>query len=137
MTWLQWAFLSALFAGITAVLAKVGVNDVDANLATAIRTAVILVLTWAIAFARSTQDLTQVPGRAYLFLILSGLATGASWLCFFHALQLGEVSRVAPIDKLSVVFAMVLAVLFLGESISIRHCLGAACIVAGSLILAR
>lgn len=137
MTWIHWALLSALFAGLTANLAKVGVKDVDAYLATAIRTLVILVFAWAIAFMQSTQNIFQVSGRAYFFLIISGLATAASWLCYFRALQLGNVSQVAPIDKLSVVFAIALATVFLHEAISFRQCIGAACIVIGSLILAR
>ncbi len=137
MTWFSWALLSALFAGLTAVLAKVGVKDVDSNLATAIRTVVILLFAWSIALWRTTQPLSAVTSRAWLFLVLSGLATGASWLCYFRALQLGEASRVAPVDKLSVVVAMALAALFLGESLSWRHWLGGALIVSGTVVLAR
>ncbi len=137
MDWLIWALLSALFAGLTAVLAKVGVQGVDADLATAIRTAVILVFAWAIALARSAQPLTAVAPRTWVFLVLSGLATGASWLCYFRALQLGEASRVAPVDKLSVVVAMALAALFLGEHLTWRHWLGGGLIVSGTLVLAR
>src|SRR6516165_10797831 len=129
VNWFTWACLSALFAGLTAVLAKVGVKDVDSNLATAIRTVVILVFAWSIALVRNEQALSTVSRRAWLFLVLSGLATGASWLCYFRALQLGEASRVAPVDKLSVVVAMVLAVLFLGERLTWQHWL------AGALIL--
>jgi transporter family protein len=128
--------LSALFAGLTAVLAKVGVKDVDSNLATAIRTVVILVFAWSIALVRNEQALSTVSRRAWLFLVLSGLATGASWLCYFRALQLGEASRVAPVDKLSVVVAMVLAVLFLGERPTWQHWVGGALIVSGSVVLA-
>jgi transporter family protein len=137
MNWLTWALLSALFAGLTAVLAKVGVKDVDSNLATAIRTVVILVFAWAIALLRSTQSLAAVEFRSWIFLVLSGLATGASWLCYFRALQLGEASRVAPVDKLSVVVAMGLAALVLGEHLTWRHWAGGALIVSGTLILAR
>ncbi len=137
MNWLVWALLSALFAGLTAVFAKVGVKDVDSNLATAIRTVVILVFAWSIALARQTQPLGSVAPRAGLFLGLSGLATGASWLCYFRALQLGEASRVAPVDKLSVVVAMALAALFLGERLTWTHLLGGALIVSGSILLAR
>jgi transporter family protein len=136
MTWLHWALWSAVFAGLTAVLAKAGVRDVDSNLATAIRTSVVLVFAWAVALFRSSQSLGSINGRAWLFLVLSGLATGASWLCYFRALALGEASRVAPVDKLSVVVAMVLAALFLGEPLTWRHWLGGILIVSGSLILA-
>jgi len=137
MSWLHWALLSALFAGLTAVLAKVGVKDVDSNLATAIRTTVILVFAWSIALVSNAVSLSTVPRRAWLFLVLSGLATGASWLCYFRALQLGEASRVAPIDKLSVVVAMVLAVAFLHEPLSWRHWVGGGLIVCGAVVLAR
>jgi len=136
MTWVTWAVLSAAFAGVTAVLAKVGVESVDSNLATAIRTTVILAFTWAIAWAASPGPIA-IPGRRSLaFLALSGVATGLSWLCYFRALQLGEASRVAPIDKLSVVFAIVLAGLFLRERLSWQHLVGGTLIVAGSLIIA-
>ena len=107
MSWLTWALLSALFAGLTAILAKVGVQDVDSNLALAIRTTVILVFTWALALALNVQALHTITTRSWVFLVLSGLATGASWLCYFRALQLGDASKVAPIDKLSVVVVMV------------------------------
>jgi transporter family protein len=136
MSWLTWALLSALFAGLTAVLAKVGVQGVDPNLATAIRTVVILLFAWGIVLARGLPRLDQVSGKTWLFLILSGLATGASWLCYFRALQLGEASRVAPVDKLSVVVAMALAVLLLGERLAWPHWLGGLLIVAGTILLA-
>src|SRR5690242_3133873 len=115
MSWLHWALLSALFAGLTAVLAKAGVKGVDSNLATAVRTTVILAFAWSVALVTTRQPLHAVAGRAWLFLVLSGLATGASWLCYFRALQLGQASRVAPIDKLSVVAAIALAAVFLHE----------------------
>jgi len=99
MTWLSWAILSALFAGLTAILAKVGVKDVDSNLATAIRTSVILVFAWTIAHATNRQSFSSIGPRAWTFLMLSGLATGASWLCYFKALQMGNASQVAPIDS--------------------------------------
>ncbi len=137
MTWLAWALLSALFAGLTAVLAKAGVKGVDSNLATAIRTVVILIFAWGIALYRGIESINKASGKTWLFLVLSGLATGASWLCYFRALQMGEASRVAPIDKLSVVIAMLLAVAFLGESLTLRQCLGAACIVIGAILIAR
>ena len=136
MNWLYWALLSALFAGLTAVLAKVGVQDIDSNLATAIRTTVILAFAWLIALLRNTQPLHSISGKTWLFLGLSGLATGASWLCYFRALQLGEASRVAPIDKLSVVVAMVLAVVFLHEQLAWQHWIGGALIVTGAILLA-
>jgi len=137
MNWLSWALLSALFAGLTAVLAKAGVKSIDSNLATAIRTVVILVFAWTIVLFRGVSGLSQATGRTWLFLVLSGLATGASWLCYFRALQLGEASKVAPIDKLSVVLAMVLAAIFLREHLTWKHCVGAGLIVAGTLVIAR
>jgi len=136
MSWLGWALLSAVFAGLTAVLAKVGVQDVDSNLATAIRTVVILVFAWSVALYRNDQQLSTVTPRTWLFLVLSGLATGASWLCYFRALQLGQVSKVAPIDKLSVVFAILLAAVFLHERLTWQNWVGGALIVGGSLVLA-
>ena len=136
MSWLHWALLSALFAGLTAVLAKIGVEDVHSDLATAIRTSVILVFAWAVALVRNTQSLATVGGKTWLFLVLSGLATGASWLCYFRALKLGQASQVAPVDKLSVVVAMVLAVLILGERPTWQQWVGGALIVAGTVVLA-
>ena len=136
MNWMHWALLSALFAGLTAVLAKVGVKDIDSNLATAIRTVVILIFAWAIAPSRGLEPLMKATSRTWLFLALSGLATGASWLCYFRALQLGDASKVAPVDKLSVVVAMVLAVLFLGEETTWRHWVGGGLIVFGSVLIA-
>ena len=136
MSWVWWACLSALFAGLTAILAKVGVKDIDSNLATAIRTTVILVFAWAIALATRAQALGTVSRRAWLFLVLSGLATGASWLCYFRALQLGQASRVAPVDKLSVVFAIAFAALFLREPLTWQHFVGGGLIVAGAVVLA-
>jgi transporter family protein len=136
VNWFFWALLSAGFAGLTAVLAKVGVKDVDSNLATAIRTVVILIFAWSVALVRNTQALATVTSRTWLFLVLSGLATGASWLCYFRALQLGEASRVAPVDKLSMVVTMILAVVFLQESLTWRHWVGGALIVTGTMVLA-
>src|SRR5438445_1945446 len=137
MNWLPWAILSAMFAGLTAILAKIGVKDVDSNLATAIRTSVILVFAWLVAWVSNSQPLETLAPRTWIFLALSGLATGASWLCYFRALQLGEASKVAPVDKLSVVVAMVLAALFLGEHLTWRHGLGAGLIVTGTIIIAK
>ena len=137
MTWVTWALLSALFAGITAVLAKVGVEHVDPNLATAIRTTVILFITWSIVFVAGSPGPLALPGtRTLVFLVLSGVATGLSWICYFRALQLGEASRVAPIDKLSVVFAIILAGVFLRERLTWQHAVGGTLIVAGSLVIA-
>jgi transporter family protein len=135
--WLHWALLSALFAGLTAVLAKAGVKDIDSNLAMAIRTVVILVFAWSIAAYQGIDTLAKATARTWLFLVLSGLATGASWLCYFRALQMGQASQVAPVDKLSVVVAMVLAVLFLGEHLTWRHWIGAGLIVTGTVIIAK
>jgi transporter family protein len=135
MSWVYWALLSALFAGLTAVLAKVGVKGVDPDLATAVRTVVILTFAWGIALLRGVANLREVPGKAWLFLVLSGVATGASWLCYFRALQLGQAARVAPVDKLSVVVAMGLAALLLGERLSWLHWLGGLLIVTGAVLL--
>lgn len=126
-----WAVLSALFAGLTAVLAKKGVEDVPSNLALAIRVSVVLVLAWGIALARHESNLSAVTGRTWMFLTLSGIATGASWLCYFKALQLGPVSRVAPIDKLSFVVAVVAGVLALGEKPTWQVVVGCCVIVGG------
>ena len=136
MNWIFWALLSALFAAATAVLAKIGVAHVDSNLATAIRTTVVLVFAWAIAIGLGKHgEIRQVDGRAWLFLTLSGLATGLSWLCYFRALQLGPASRVAPLDKLSVVLVMVFAVLFLGEKLSPAALVGGGLIAAGAVVM--
>lgn len=137
MNWFGWAFLSAVFAGFTAILAKIGVQGVDSNLATAVRTTVVLVLAWSVALSAGAPSFTAVPQRAWLFLVLSGLATGASWLCYFRALQLGDASKVAPVDKLSVVVAIALAGLLLHEQLTWHHWLGGALIVTGSIIIAR
>jgi len=137
MNWLAWSFLSAVFAALTAVLAKIGVAGVNSNLATAIRTTVILLFTWAIAaFGANLRDLGGLSRRTWVFLVMSGIATALSWLCYFRALQLGEVSKVAPVDKLSVVLAMALAFAVLGERISVREWAGAACIVFGAVLIA-
>ena len=137
MNWFCWALLSAVFAALTAILAKVGVTGMNPNLATAIRTSVILVFTWILAGATSTRaDFASTSARGWFFLVASGLATGLSWLCYFRALKLGDVSQVAPVDKLSVALAILLAVAFLGERISPIHGLGVALILIGVLILA-
>lgn len=136
MTWFFWALLSAFFAGLTAVLAKVGVQQVDSNLATAIRTVVILLFAWAVALATRTQTFSSIANRTWVFLILSGIATGLSWLCYFRALQLGEASQVAPVDKLSVVVAIVLAAIFLHERVTWHHWVGGVLIFSGAVVLA-
>lgn len=134
--WKIYALLSAVFAALTAIFAKIGVRDINSNLATAIRTTVILVLTWLIVFVSGrTGELRAVGSRSWAFLILSGLATGLSWLFYFKALQLGDASRVAPIDKLSVVFTILLSVLILHEPLSLRVIVGGLLIFAGSVVM--
>ncbi len=136
-SWIFWALLSAVFAGLTAVLAKAGVAGVNSHLATAIRTSVVLVFAWAIAgLTVRPLALGELSRRTWLFLALSGLATGLSWLCYFRALQLGPASQVAPVDKLSVVFVLLFAALFLLEPLSLKSGLGALLIVAGAIVLA-
>jgi transporter family protein len=135
--WLAWSLLSALFAGATAVLAKIGVTGIDSNFATAIRTTVILLFTWMIAsFTRSHWSFSTISPRTWLFLGLSGLATGLSWICYFRALQLGEASRVAPMDKLSVLFAILFAAIVLRETLTWHHWLGGGFVLTGAVILA-
>jgi len=137
MTWLSWALLSAFFAGITAILAKVGVAGIDPNLATAIRTAVVVVFTWLLAFVTRPESGWQgLSKRTWLFLVLSGFATGLSWLCYFRALAAGPASRVAPIDKLSVAFVILFGALFLGEKLTWVKAVGGLLIVAGSIVIA-
>ena len=137
MTWLLWALLSALFAAATAILAKIGVAGIDSNLATAIRTTVVLIFTWAIAIGMEQHHaLAHIGRRSWVFLVLSGIATGLSWLCYYRALQLGPVSKVAPIDKLSVAMAIVLGVLLLGEQLSWPLVIGGGLIVAGAVVIA-
>ena len=137
MNWIFWALLSALFAAATAVLAKVGVAHVDSNLATAVRTTVVLVFAWGIALALGKQgELRTLDRRTLMFLGLSGLATGLSWLCYFRALQMGPASRVAPVDKLSVVLVMVFAGVFLGEKLSPMALVGGGLIAAGAVVMA-
>ncbi len=136
MTWFLWALLSAFFAGLTAILAKIGVEHVNSNLATAIRTIVILVFAWSVALFTKTQSLATIGRKTWIFLVLSGFATGLSWLCYFRALQLGEASQVAPVDKLSVVIAIVLAAVFLHERMTWHHWVGGALIFVGAVVLA-
>ncbi|MDP3071408.1 MAG: EamA family transporter [Opitutaceae bacterium] len=137
MNWLHWSLLSAVFAAATAILAKIGVAGVDSNLATAVRTTVVLVFAWAIVpLTTPYSAVAALSGRTLLFLALSGLATGLSWLCYFRALQLGDASKVAPIDKLSVVFVLILAAVFLGEALTLKTLLGGGLIAAGAVVLA-
>jgi transporter family protein len=136
MNWFLWALLSAFFAGLTAVLAKVGVQQIDSNLATAIRTVVILIFAWTVALVTKNESFSAIGKRTWIFLILSGIATGLSWLCYFRALQLGEASQVAPVDKLSVVVAIVLAAIFLHEKMTWHHWVGGTLIFTGAVVLA-
>ncbi len=136
-SWIVWSLFSAVFAAATALLAKLGVTAVDSNLATAIRTSVVVVFAWGIALALGAhRGVAVIAGRTWLFLVLSGLATGLSWLCYFRALQLGPASRVAPIDKLSVVLVILLAWPVLGEAITGPKLLGGALIAVGAIVLA-
>ena len=133
--WKLLAFLSAVFAAFTSIFAKYGMRNIDSTLATAIRTVVVLALAWGIIFANGNiKGIKDLTSANWLFLILSGLATGASWLCYFKAIQMGEVSRVAPIDKLSVVFTLILSCLILHEKLTIKTTLGSVLITAGTLL---
>ncbi|NLZ52269.1 MAG: EamA family transporter [Thermoanaerobacteraceae bacterium] len=134
--WFIYAFLSAVFAALTSILAKIGIEGINSNLATAIRTVVVLVMAWAIVFITGTQS--QIPGigkKSWIFLILSGIATGLSWLCYYKALQMGEASKVVPVDKFSVVITMILAFLVLHETPTPKTILGGAFITIGTLIM--
>lgn len=134
--WWIYALLAALFAALTAIFAKIGIKGVDTDLATAIRTVVILILAWGIAFVRGgTSTIHTLTKQNLTFLSLSGIATGLSWIFYFKALQLGKVSLVAPVDKMSVAFAIILAVIFLGEPLTIKTAIGALLIIGGSLVL--
>jgi len=136
--WFHWALLSAVFASLTAIFAKIGLEGVDSDFATLIRTIIILcAIVWFVYYTGKWSDPLALRPRTWVFLTLSGLATGASWLCYFRALQLGEASKVAPVDKLSVVVAMVLAAFFLREHLTWRHGIGAGLIVAGTVIIAK
>lgn len=135
--WLIYALLSAVFAALTSILAKVGISGVNSNLATAIRTVVVLVMSWVMIFITNAQSgLGAIDGKSWLFLILSGLATGASWLCYYRAIQLGNVSQVVPIDKLSVVMTLIIAFVFLHETFTWKSLVGCVLITAGTLFLA-
>lgn len=134
--WAVFALLSAAFAALTSILAKIGMENINSNLATAIRTVVVLVMAWLIVFATGKQQqIADISGRSWLFLALSGVATGLSWLCYFYALQIGEASKVAPVDKFSVVITMVLAFFVLGEAATLKTIIGGLLITAGTLAL--
>lgn len=134
--WFVFAVLSALFAALTSILAKVGIDGVNSNLATAIRTMVVVAMAWGMVFLTHAQStLTQISRKSWIFLILSGLATGASWLCYYRALQLGQASKVVPIDKLSVVITLVLAFVFLHEEFTIKSLIGCVLIGSGTLLM--
>ena len=136
MMWAVFALLSAVFAALTSILAKVGIEGVNSNLATALRTFVVLAMAWGMVFLTDAQHgILNTSRKSWLFLILSGLATGASWLCYYKALQLGEASKVVPIDKLSVVITLILAVIFLHENINVKSVLGSLLITAGTLCM--
>ena len=134
--WLLFAILSSVFAAFTSILAKVGIEGVNSNLATAIRTAVVLVMSWGMVFLTNAQKgIGQISQKSWIFLVLSGLATGASWLCYYKALQMGEASKVVPIDKLSVVITLVLAFIFLHEQFTTKSVIGCVLIGAGTLLM--
>ena len=134
--WFVFALLSAVFAALTSILAKVGIEGVNSNLATALRTMVVVVMAWVMVFLTSAQGgITEISKKSWLFLILSGLATGASWLCYYRAIQIGEVSKVVPIDKLSVVITLVLAAIFLHEKFTPKSVIGCILIGVGTLVM--
>ena len=134
--WALFAVLSAVFAALTSILAKIGIEDVNSTLATAVRTCVVLVMSWGMVFLTNTgKGLAQISQKSWIFLILSGLATGASWLCYYRAIQIGEVSKVAPIDKLSIVITLVLAFVFLHEDFTAKSLIGCVLITAGTLFM--
>lgn len=134
--WFIFALLSAVFAALTSILAKIGIEGVNSNLATAIRTVVVVVMAWGMVFLTNAQSgIMEISKKSWLFLILSGLATGASWLCYYRALQTGEASKVVPIDKLSVVITLVLAFIFLHEQFKVKSLIGCVLITVGTLIM--
>ena len=134
--WILFAILSAIFAALTSILAKVGIEGVNSNLATATRTIVVVIMAWAMVFITNTGNgIASINKKSWIFLILSGLATGASWLCYYRAIQIGSVSKVAPIDKLSVIITIILAAIFLHESVKIKSVIGCILIAAGTLLM--
>lgn len=136
MNWLILAILSSVFAALTSILAKVGITGVDSNLATALRTTVVLVMAWLMVFITNAQSgIAEISKKSFIFLILSGLATGASWLCYYKAIQLGEVSKVVPIDKMSVVITLILAFVFLHEQFTLKTAIGSILLAAGTVVM--
>ena len=134
--WFVFAILSAIFAALTSILAKIGIEGVNSNLATAVRTIVVLLMAWFMVFITGNQNgIVDISKKSWIFLILSGLATGASWLCYYKALQLGEASKVVPIDKLSIVITIVLAFIFLGEQITLKTLIGCCLIIIGTFVM--
>lgn len=134
--WFVFALLSAVFAALTSIFAKIGIEEMNSNLATAIRTVVVVFMAWGIVFLTNVQNgITEISRKSWIFLILSGLATGASWLCYYHALKIGEASKVAPIDKMSVVITVVLAAIFLHEEMNAKTIIGCLLIAAGTLVM--
>lgn len=134
--WFIFAILSAIFAALTSILAKIGIEGVNSNLATAVRTIVVVLMAWLMVFITGSQNgLMDISKKSWIFLILSGLATGASWLCYYKALQIGEASKVAPIDKLSIVITVALAFLFLGEQITLKTLIGCSLIAVGTFVM--
>lgn len=134
--WFVFALLSAVFAALTSILAKIGIDGVDSNLATAIRTVVVVIMAWAMVFITHVQSgIQDISKKSWLFLILSGLATGASWLCYYKAIQMGDVSKVVPIDKLSVIVTLILAFVFLHEDFTVKSVIGCILIGAGTLVM--
>lgn len=134
--WFVFALLSAIFAALTSILAKVGIEEVNSNLATAIRTVVVVAMAWGMVFLTHAQNgISDISRKSWIFLILSGLATGASWLCYYKALQVGEVSKVVPVDKLSVVITLILAFLFLHDEFTVKSLIGCILIGAGTLVM--
>lgn len=134
--WFVFALLSAVFAALTSILAKVGIEGVNSNLATAIRTLVVVVMAWGMVFLTNTQaGITEISKKSWMFLILSGLATGASWLCYYRALQIGDASKVVPVDKLSVVITLILAFVFLHEQFTLKSLIGCILITVGTLVM--
>lgn len=134
--WFVFALLSAVFADLTSILAKVGIEGVNSNLATALRTFVVLAMAWGMVFITGTHNgITEISRKSWIFLILSGLATGASWLCYYKALQMGDASKVVPIDKLSVVITLILAFVFLHEQFTVKSAIGATLITIGTIIM--
>lgn len=136
MMWLVFALLSAVFAAFTSILAKIGIDGVNSNLATAIRTVVVVIMSWGMVFLTNAQGgIADISKKSWIFLILSGLATGISWLCYYQALQMGEASKVVPIDKLSVVITLILAFVFLHEKFTVKSLIGSILITVGTLIM--